>query len=410
MSLVRRTAPLAFVLALAASTSPAHATMGTHPREQVNVPPDATVTISGHGYGHGHGMSQYGAEGAARQGLTALQIMRFYYPHTKPGTAAGPVTVHLTADTDGDTTIMARDGASLRDLKAKTTWPLPAKRHGRAVSQWRLDSSPNGTSRARYLTDAASDQTWHTWRKLAGDGQFNGGSKGLALVVGSSTVTYRGALQSRHPSDAAPTARVTVNKLPLDAYLQGVVPREMPALWHPAAVRAQAIAARTYAAYERTEPISSVYQICDTSLCQVYGGKSAEYPTSNDAVAKTAEQIRTYHDAPAFTQFSASNGGWSTAGSQPYLVAKADPYDGWAGNANHSWTEQVPAARFAKVWPRRGRLTGIVVDQRDGNGDFGGRAVRLTLSFANSPDLQLTGEDFRSKLALRSTWVDFSIR
>lgn len=404
MSLVCRAAPLALVVALAAPTGPAHAVVRAYQREQVSVPSVATVTISGHGYGHGHGMSQYGAEGAARQGLSATQIMRFYYPHTKPGQATGRVTVHLTADTDNDTTIVARAGATLRDLKAKTTWPLPAERRGSVVRQWRLDSSPDGTSRARYLTD-----TWHTWRLLAGDGQFGGGRKGLALELGSSTVTYRGALQSRHPHDAAPTARVTVNELALDAYLRGVVPREIPALWHPAAVRAQAIAARTYAAYGRAEPISSVYQLCDTSLCQSYGGKSAEYPTSNDAVAQTAGQIRTFHDAPAFTQFSSSNGGWTTDGGQPYLVAKADPYDGWSGNANHSWTDQVPADRFARLWPGRGRLTGIVVDQRDGNGDFGGRVLHLTLHFAKGPDVSLTGEELRTKLALRSTWVDFAI-
>ena len=48
------------------------------------------ITISGHGYGHGHGMSQYGAEGAARQGLTYRQIVDFYYPGTTWGDGEGP--------------------------------------------------------------------------------------------------------------------------------------------------------------------------------------------------------------------------------------------------------------------------------------------------------------------------------
>ena len=52
------------------------------------VPP--RITITGHGYGHGHGMSQYGAEGAARQGLTYRQIAEFYYPGTAWGDGAGP--------------------------------------------------------------------------------------------------------------------------------------------------------------------------------------------------------------------------------------------------------------------------------------------------------------------------------
>ena len=49
------------------------------------VPASATITITGHGYGHGHGMSQYGAEGAARQGLSYRRIVEFYYPGTQHG-------------------------------------------------------------------------------------------------------------------------------------------------------------------------------------------------------------------------------------------------------------------------------------------------------------------------------------
>ena len=81
---------------------------------------------------------------------------------------------------------------------------------------------------------------------------------------------------------------------------------------------------------------SRVYQICDTTSCQVYGGFSAEYASTNTAIDATGCQVRL--DAagqPAFTQFSSSNGGWTAAGSQPYLVAQEDPYDGWSGNPQH---------------------------------------------------------------------------
>ena len=53
--------------------------------------------------------------------------------------------------------------------------------------------------------------------------------------------------------------------LPIDRYVQGVVPREVPAEWPAQAVRAQAVAARTYAAFER-EAATSYYDICDTEL------------------------------------------------------------------------------------------------------------------------------------------------
>ena len=144
-------------------------------------------------------------------------------------------------------------------------------------------------------------------------------------MLGSGKVTYRGVLQSRRPVGAPSSHRVTVNKVSLDNYVRGVVPREMPALWEQAALRAQAIAARTYAAFEARSSRNPRWNLCDTSECQVYGGESAEFPTSNRAVAKTARQVRMFHGAPAFTQFSSSNGGWTAYGGKPYLPAKKDP-------------------------------------------------------------------------------------
>ena len=89
-------------------------------------------------------------------------------------------------------------------------------------------------------------------------------------MTAKSRVAYRGTLRAIKGD--------TVNILPLDDYLKGVVPREVPASWKPAAVQAQAVAARTYAAFGRREPQASHYQICDTTACQVYGGYSDEGP------------------------------------------------------------------------------------------------------------------------------------
>src|SRR6478672_5573199 len=66
----------------------------------LTVPNKATLTVDGRGFGHGRGLSQYGAEGAARQGLSAAKILRFYYPHTAAGTFRGTVRVLISSDTD----------------------------------------------------------------------------------------------------------------------------------------------------------------------------------------------------------------------------------------------------------------------------------------------------------------------
>jgi stage II sporulation protein D len=362
------------------------------------VPRDAWVTITGHGYGHGHGMSQYGAKGAAEQGLTARRITGFYYPGTALGTATGDVSVLITADTDDDTVVLPRSGLAVRDLAAGDVWTLPAN----GAKRWRLSSSSTGRSVVAYLTDR-----WHWWKGLRGDGQFTAQGDPITLVTPSGQTKYRGVLQSRRPSDGS-RRRHTVNVLKLDGYLKGVVPREMPASWPRFAVQAQAIAARTYAAYERAHPLSRTYQICDTTSCQVYGGYSAEHPDSNAAVDATAGQVRTYDGRPAFTQFSSSSGGWTSAGSMPYLPAKKDPYDGATSNPMHSWSVRLDARRIESTWPAIGNLTGITVTKRDGNGDWGGRVLSITLR-GGQASRTMSGDDFRYRLGLRSTWVSFKV-
>ena len=64
--------------------------------------------VTGHGWGHGHGMSQYGAKGAAQQGVGWKDILAFYYPGTKLGRAHGPIKVLITGDKK-DVQVDARD-------------------------------------------------------------------------------------------------------------------------------------------------------------------------------------------------------------------------------------------------------------------------------------------------------------
>jgi SpoIID/LytB domain protein len=367
-------------------------------KEVWTIAPGSTIAVDGHGYGHGRGMSQYGSEGAARQGLTSAQIMDFYYPGTTPGQAGGQVKVWITADRDRVLTVVARSGLKVRDLVTKKKWTLPDK----GATKWRLTAGGGTKTVVSYYKNR-----WVTWRTVRGDAELAAGGQPITLVLPGGRVAYRGALASRAPKPGK-SKRVTVNRLPLESYLKGVVPRETFTSWSPAALESQAIAARTYAAFERAEPLSKVYQICDTTSCQVYGGFSAEYASTNTAIAATAGQVRLdAAGAPAFTQFSSSNGGWSAAGSQPYLVAREDPYDGWSGNANTNWTLPLTAGNVEKNYPAIGTLTSIAVDTRDGNGEWGGRALDMTL-VGTAGTVETTGEEFRLRVGLKSSW--FTLR
>lgn len=386
-------ATLTLVLAsslLGAGAGPAAATTWT-------VPDGATVRIVGHGYGHGHGLSQYGAQHAATTGLGYRQILRFYYPGTSWGRSAGNVKVLLTADTTRDVVVAARSGLTARAVGGKS---IALTRVRPQAKLWRIVPVAGGRSAIDYKTAG-----WHRLRLVKGDAEFGAGGAPIRLLVPGGSRSYRGVLRSASPG--AGLARDTVNVLTLDSYLKGVVPREVPAYWHPQALRAQAVAARTYAAYERKHSTHRHYQICDTDQCQVYGGFTDEQSRTNQAIDATRGQVLTKGGGPIFAQFSASSGGWTAKGAFSYLPAKKDRFDDFAGNDYHSWTVPTTDARIEQTWPAVGDLASVETRDRDGNGDWGGRVGTVVLR-GSGGTVEVSGDDFRFLLGLYSTW--FTIR
>lgn len=385
---------------LASGLAVANAAPVTAAEDTWRVPGKAWITIKGHGYGHGHGMSQYGAEGAARQGLDFREIAEFYYPGTTWGKAGGRVRVVISADTTDDLVVEAEPGLTLRDSGSGQGSGTAEALPDNGATRWRIVVDAEGRDRVGYLTDR-----WRRWGVLEGTGAFSVPGGTVALVTPAGTRRYRGRLWSWAPTSGT-TARDTLNVLRLEGYLKGVVPLEMPALWSKQAVRAQAVAARTYAAYERAHRSGP---LCDTWSCQVYGGFSAEHPASNAAVDATRRLALLHEGEPAFTQFGSSSGGWTSAGSVPYLVAQEDPYDDWSGNPVHEWSVRLQDLRVEEVWPGIGDLRRITVTSRDGNGEWGGRVRSVTL-VGDRGRVVVSGDTLRASLGLRSTWVTFVVK
>ena len=351
-----------------------------------------SVSITGNGYGHGRGLSQYGAKARAEAGHSYREILEFYYPGAEPASIGGKVSVLISADTSKDVVVRDRSGLRLESLgngrsyalkKAKATW-------------WRIKPAKKGSASAVAYTTKGTKK-WRVLRKVPGAAQFTAGRKPITLRTPSGDRAYRGILRSARPSGAE-RERDTVNIVSLEDYLKGVVPREVPALWSAEAVRSQAVAARTYAAFERRTPLAGHYQICDTTSCQVYGGYTDEHPASNQAIKATRKEILTAGGNPAFTQFSASNGGYTTGGTVDYLPAKKDRFD----QAYRGWTATVTDAQVRAALPAVGSLKSIEVLARNGKGAFGGRvdSIRINGSKGSST---LTGDQFRSYFGLRST-------
>jgi stage II sporulation protein D len=379
----------AAVLAAAIAVTTAGCTVpggggGTGGSQSFAVPASGVFTVVGHGWGHGHGMSQWGAQGAASLGVPASTIMSTYYPGTTATTIANsPIRVRLTATNTYDLAVLAQPGLTVTDQAGRTVQPT------NPASMWRILSDAQGQHLQRYINGQWLVIPVQGATNLATPVRFSNVNTGIVNVVYPSLYSraYRGSVMSWQIN---PGYVYNINSLAMDDYLRGVVPQEASPSWYPAALQAQAIAARTYAAQQRSAAgVWSTYDICDSSACQAYGGSSLrsstgvvtpiEYPQTDAAIAATAGQIRTYGGAPAFTQFSSSNGGFSVDGGQPYLVAKADPWDGAVANPMHTWSATLPVSTIQAYYPAVGKLQRIVISTRDGNGDWGGRINTVVL-------------------------------
>ena len=156
-----------------------------------------------------------------------------------------------------------------------------------------------------------------------------------------------------------------INVLPLEEYLLGVLPIEMPRGFPKEALMAQAVLARTYAV-SRLSP-KAPYDLCATELCQVYGGMGVETPVHQEAVEATWGQVVSLPEGGASRPISAlyhSDSGGMTAASEevygrfvPYLRPRPDPY-----SPKKAWEVLIPWPRLLNLAPW-GKLPGALLAQ-----------------------------------------------
>lgn len=397
---------------LAAVAVPLPAEAGT-----LVVPVVGTVEIQGRGFGHGIGMSQWGAQGAALAGLAWRDIISFYYPGTSLVSQGDPtLRVGLSVGAAGTTDVVAQPGLRL-SVGSGTAQVLPT---ATSITTWRILKRGTGLGVVYWDTARAA------WVPFAPTGRAatdtlpspvtidNPSLQRTRLVLANGLQRdYAGALGAT----VAGTSLATVNVTTFEKYTAGVLGSEVPSSWSPEALRSQAVAARTYAAYSKAHPRSGLYDVCDSTSCQYYRGLADYRPDGslvsdyrNDtmaaAVTATAGQVVSYAGQPALTMFSSSNGGWTVSGGMPYLVAKADPYDNRAPGSSAAWSISRSSGFRTKIeaaYPSIGHLRQLVVS-RDGHGLWGGRIVSVRLVGTGGEVDGVTGARLQSILGVRSTW------
>jgi stage II sporulation protein D len=352
-----------------------------------------SFTIHGAGWGHGWGMSQYGAYGAALKGLSWKQILAFYYRGTRLDKlpSGTKIKVWVSADSDNSLRVLPASGLAVSDT-AGHRYTVPT---GSKYRSWRISRSGAGY-RLSYRTGSGSYVTKSTGL-TAGTWSFSTGSKMVKVVLPNGSVRpYRGtvALIKRGAGER------TINKVLLEDYVKGVVPAEMPTSWAANAVRAQAVAARSYAVRLQKFAGNSGYDICDTTACQVYRGMGLETSGGNAAVKATTGTIVTYQGVVALTQFASSNGGHSARGDDSYLVAQRDPYDGVI--KSQAWSRILSASSISGAWPSVGTVKRLQITSRDGAGAWGGRVKTIKI-IGTSRTATVSGTTFQHMFAMHSS-------
>jgi stage II sporulation protein D len=332
-----------------------------------------TFVLRGRGWGHGVGMGLWGAYGQAKRGVGYAKILGHYYPGTRLAKApSAPVRVLL------------RDGIGPFGIAS----PVPFRVEDGDGATYDLEPGSYPVGKSLRLALAAGQAP----EALPGPLTFRAGSEPLTLA----RRPYRGQLQVQRVGRRLQV----VNIVSIDAYVRGVVSEEVPDDWPVEAVKAQAVAARSYA-LSQVKDGSTLY--ADTRS-QVYGGIAAESKGGDAAVAATRREILKYDGKVATTFFYSSSGGrtaavtdvFSTPDPIPYLVAVPDPDDKYS--PYHRWGPVVftskrvshalgiAGAMDLRTVPASGRARQVVVTGRDGEKTIVASAVRTARG-------------------LRSTWI-----
>lgn len=203
---------------------------------------------------------------------------------------------------------------------------------------------------------------------------------------------------------------IVINYVKLDNYLYGVVPREMPASFPMESLKAQAVAARTYALKNRNKHIKEGYNLCDTTHCQVYGGMDGEHERTNTAVDETMGMVITYNGNIIDALYHSNSGGHTEdaveawGNSFPYLTAVEDEFS--QGSPNSNWSFKMTSDEIDIRLRNIGINIGDVLNMEVLETSSSGRVLKLKVLGTLGEEV-LNKDKIRQVLGtseLKSTW------
>ena len=190
-----------------------------------------------------------------------------------------------------------------------------------------------------------------------------------------------------------------VNQVDLEEYVKGVVPSEVSAAWHPEMLRVQAVAARTYALYNKMLSAAREFDVMSTIQDQVYRGRSGVDHRVEEAVESTRGVVVTHLQAPIYAAFSSTAAGptedavnvWANK-DLPYLKGVECPFD--IESPYYQWKVNVKMDHLEQNLRRQGFSVGTIATMTPIAYSRAGRVARLRILHSGGETI-LRGEDLR---------------
>lgn len=211
-------------------------------------------------------------------------------------------------------------------------------------------------------------------------------------------------------------ALTVINLIPVEEYLRGVVPEEMSISFHPEALKAQAVAARSFTLKNVGRHKADGYDLCDNTHCQTYAGISSVSPSTDKAVLDTRGEILYYKGAAAMTNFHTDSGGMTESNENvwgtkiPYLQPVEE-----LNKQTQEWTVKLTNTDFSE---RMGAafgslqsitLSNLIIGRSAADRTQSGR-VKFALIAGSKKTVKMTGTEMRSKFSLPSTLFNVKVQ
>lgn len=321
--------------------------------------------------------------------------------------------------------LLAADVVKLDIQSNSSVWVSDSTRHGRAVRPLiRIAPSGkgfvvNGVRMIREQLTLQGEQGL-TLTFATSDGAAGAAERGVikTATIQRVTVPVSGLVHVIRRGGGA----LVINQVDLEEYVKGVVPAEVNSSWHPEMLKAQAVAARTYALYQQMLSANRDYDVVASVQDQVYRGKQGIDGAVLKAVEETRGLVLTYQGAPIYAAFSSTAAGltedavnvWSK--DYPYLKGVecpfdlASPYYQWTASFRRELLEQnlrqqgFPIGTITALTPssfsRGGRVATLRVIHTEGELILRGEELRKAVGYMVIPSTQFTVESVGPEIVL----------